>query len=76
MEPLARRGAFLVGATDRNRTGDLALTKGVLYQLSYGGAGCGGGTRTRDLQVMSLTSCQLLHPAVSGWRSWIRTRTS
>ena len=27
--------------------------------------GCGGKTRTYDLRVMSPTSCQLLHPAIS-----------
>ena len=34
----------------------------------------GGGTRTHDLQVMSLASYQLLHPAMFGYDG--RSRTS
>ena len=32
-----RLADFEIGAHDRSRTGDLTLTKGVLYQLSYMG---------------------------------------
>lgn len=32
--------------------------------------GCRSGTRTRDIQVMSLTSCQLLYPAIYIKDSW------
>ena len=37
--------------------------------LATSGDGCGDGTRTHDLQLMRLTSYQLLHPAV-----YIKTR--
>ena len=62
------------GAYDRIRTGDLFLTKEVLYRLSYigktsnfwklndlGGTGrrAGNGIRTRDIQLGRLTLCQL-----------------
>ena len=33
--PLHRRGAEANGADDRDRTGDLVLTKDALYRLSY-----------------------------------------
>jgi hypothetical protein len=42
------------GAHIRTRTGDLFLTKEVLYLLSYVGLlkiGAGNGTRTRDPQL-------------------------
>lgn len=32
-----RMQAINSGATERNRTADLSLTMGTLYQLSYGG---------------------------------------
>ena len=51
--------AFLKnGAHNRIRTGDLFLTKEVLYLLSYVGLciiGAGNGTRTRDPQLGRLT---------------------
>ncbi|MEA3181449.1 MAG: hypothetical protein QOI59_4972, partial [Gammaproteobacteria bacterium] len=46
-----------VGAHDRNRTGDLVLTKDVLYRLSYVGelfqlrAGAGSGNRTHVISL-------------------------
>ena len=46
------------GAHNRIRTGDLFLTKEVLYLLSYVGLaiiGAGNGTRTRDPQLGRLT---------------------
>ena len=46
------------GAHNRIRTGDLFLTKEVLYLLSYVGIciiGAGNGTRTRDPQLGRLT---------------------
>ena len=44
------------GAHIRTRTGDLFLTKEVLYLLSYvGKTGAGNGTRTRDPQLGRLT---------------------
>ncbi len=46
------------GAHIRTRTGDLFLTKEVLYLLSYVGTfftGAGNGTRTRDPQLGRLT---------------------
>ena len=56
------------GAHDRTRTGDLLLTKEVLYRLSYMGpkrlrasalrrprSGAGNGIRTRDIQLGRLT---------------------
>jgi hypothetical protein len=47
------------GAHVRNRTGDLTLTKGVLYQLSYMGGngriqilcGAGDGNRTHTISL-------------------------
>ncbi len=50
------------GAHDRNRTGDLVLTKDVLYRLSYVGRikqspppppefGAGGGNRTHAISL-------------------------
>ena len=48
------------GAHDRNRTGDLVLTKDVLYRLSYVGkiltetstqAGAGSGNRTHVISL-------------------------
>ena len=59
----------LNGAHDQDRTGDLILTKDVLYRLSYVGVailktlqpvfikkpGAGNGIRTRDPQLGRLT---------------------
>ena len=41
------------GADDRNRTGDLVLTKDVLYRLSYVGGlnGAGSGNRTHVISL-------------------------
>ena len=55
------------GAIDRDRTGDLILTKDTLYQLSYNGVfedlqvqnGALGGIRTPGLLIRS----QTLYPA-------------
>lgn len=52
------------------RTGVSRLTveNRPLYPLGYDAVfGCGGRTRTCDLEVMGLTSYQLLYPAV--WRN-------
>ena len=57
------KNSVLPGAHDRNRTGDLFLTKEVLYRLSYVGtiiiiiflSGAGDGIRTRDPQLGRLT---------------------
>jgi hypothetical protein len=45
--------ALRVGAHDRNRTGDLVLTKDVLYRLSYVGklSGAGSGNRTHVISL-------------------------
>jgi hypothetical protein len=45
--------ATRVGAHDRNRTGDLVLTKDVLYRLSYVGGltGAGSGNRTHVISL-------------------------
>ena len=34
--------------------------------------GCGGSTRTNDLQVMSLASYQLLHSAMLNFEMWVQ----
>ena len=52
--PLLISLASISGAHNRTRTGDLFLTKEVLYLLSYVGIfkiGAGNGTRTRDPQL-------------------------
>src|SRR5664279_2473206 len=57
------------GAVDRDRTGDLFLTKEVLYQLSYNGLRDGGQGRIRtfvrrkDGQIYSLLALTT-HPPV------------
>ena len=66
--------AAMYGASDRDWTGDLILTKDTLCRLSYTSTmndhftvnfcGCGDRTWTCDLRVMSPTSYQLLHPAM------------
>ena len=55
-----------VGWANWARTSDLLINSQPLYLLSYSPMliGCGERTRTSDLQVMSLASCQLLHPAI------------
>ena len=73
----------LYGASDRDWTGDLILTKDTLCRLSYTSTmndhftvnicGCGDRTWTCDLRVMSPTSYQLLHPAIDGGGRRIRT---
>ena len=42
------------GAHDRNRTGDLVLTKDVLYRLSYVGGGVNGAGSGNRTHVISL----------------------
>ena len=57
--------AAIYGASDRDWTGDLILTKDTLYRLSYTSIwyfGCGGRIWTYDLRVMSPTSCQTAPP--------------
>ena len=75
--------AAMYGASDRDWTGDLILTKDTLCRLSYTSTmnvhftanicGCGDRTWTCDLRVMSPTSYQLLHPAIDGGGRRIRT---
>ena len=75
--------AAMYGASDRDWTGDLILTKDTLCRLSYTSTmndhftvnfcGCGDRTWTCDLRVMSPTSYQLLHPAINGGGRRIRT---
>ncbi len=43
---------------------DFPLTQKKMCRLTHLSLGCGGRTRTCDLQVMSLASYQLLHPAI------------
>lgn len=38
-------GGIGTGAGTRIRTGDLPLTRRLLYQLSYAGMACGGAAR-------------------------------
>lgn len=55
-----------VGWANWARTSDLLINSQPLYLLSYSPMliGCGERTRTSDLQVMGLASCQLLYPAI------------
>ena len=53
-------------ARDRNRTGDLVLTKDALYRLSYASVlpRAGDGARTRDPQLGRLMLYQLSYARV------------
>ena len=52
------------GAHDRNRTGDLVLTKDVLYRLSYmGDLNCTSSTRLILERVMGI------EPTSSAWKA-------
>ena len=66
--PSGRPPVFLQ-ARDRDRTGDLILTKDVLYQLSYTSdplrTRAGDGARTRDPQLGRLMLYQLSYTRVN-----------
>ena len=47
-----------------NRTDDNIICKETKKRSLVTSLGCGGSTRTSDLQVMSLASYRLLHPAM------------
>ena len=51
------------GAHDRDRTGDLVLTKDVLYQLSY------VGRRLRELGYVALERVMGIEPTSSAWKA-------
>ena len=54
------------GAVSQIRTGDLFLTKEVLYLLSYNSInGARGGVRTRDTQIKSLVLYQLSYTSIA-----------
>ena len=50
------------GAHDRNRTGDLVLTKDVLYRLSY-------VSRTKTLSLDLLERVVGIEPTSSAWKA-------
>jgi hypothetical protein len=51
------------GAHDRNRTGDLVLTKDVLYRLSY------MGSRLRRRHAIKLERVMGIEPTSSAWKA-------
>ena len=53
----------MAGAHDRDRTGDLVLTKDVLYQLSYVGGRNGNLPKPRMERVMGI------EPTSSAWKA-------
>ena len=70
-------------ATDRTRTDDLALTKRLLYRLSYGGVSCESDYTTPTLRVqkqapghstLDRIAASKLHPCTVG-RRWGDQRT-
>lgn len=65
----------MTGGNSRDRTCDAGIMSAVLYQLSYVTVvfGSAGRTRTFNLQVMSLTICQLIYSAIDGGGWEIRT---
>src|SRR5688572_15945544 len=72
------RGSAGRSEAERSRGRDPALNLEVIlrtktpHRFEWGVFGCGSGTRTRDLEVMGLASCQLLYPASFGRGGSIR----